>query len=103
MNLPPNFAAHLFAVNVQRAAKTAYVDDRGALSYSALEDRARRFAAALLALGLRREERVLLAMLDCNEWPVSFLGCLYAGVLPVAVNTLLTPDDYAELIEGDDH
>jgi benzoate-CoA ligase len=37
-------------------------------------------------------------MLDCNEWPVSFLGCLYAGIVPVAVNTLLTADDYAYML-----
>ena len=96
MNLTPdNFAAHLFALNAGRGAKVSYIDDRGVLSYADLEDRARRMAAALTALGVRREERVLLLMLDCNEWPVSFLGCLYAGVVPVAVNTLLTADDYA--------
>ena len=95
---PDNFAAHLFALNAGRDAKAAYVDDRGALSYADLEARARRLAAALAALGIRPEERVLLLMLDCNEWPVSFLGCLYAGVVPVAVNTLLTADDYAYML-----
>jgi benzoate-CoA ligase len=30
---------------------------------------------------------------------VAFLGSLYAGVLPVAVNTLLTADDYAYMLE----
>ena len=95
---PDNFAAHLFALNAGRGAKAAYVDDRAELSYADLEDRARRLAAALAALGVRREERVLLLMLDCNEWPVSFLGCLYAGVVPVAVNTLLVADDYAYML-----
>jgi len=99
MNLTPdNFAAHLFTLNVDRGAKAAYVDDRGVLSYADLDDRARRLAAALAAIGIRREERVLLLMLDRNEWPVSFLGCLYAGVVPVAVNTLLTADDYAYML-----
>ena len=41
---------------------------------------------------------MLLLMLDCNEWPVAFLGALYAGVVPVAVNTLLTVDDYAYML-----
>ena len=95
---PFNFAAHLFAANAGRAGKVAFIDDRGELAYGELEDRARRLATALLAMGLRREERVLLLMLDCNEWPVSFLGCLYAGVVPVAVNTLLTADDYAYML-----
>ena len=95
---PFNFAGHLFALNRARAARIAYLDDRGALSYGALEDRSRRLAGALLAAGLRREERVLLLMLDTNDWPVAFLGCLYAGVQPVAVNTLLTAEDYAYML-----
>jgi benzoate-CoA ligase len=102
MNISPpeplNFAQHLFQANAGRAAKIAYVDDRGSLSYGQLEERSRRFGAALLGLGIRREERVLLLMLDSNEWPVAFLGCLYAGIVPVAVNTLLTADDYTYML-----
>ena len=101
MSLPSpfNFSEHLFALNRGRAQKTAYLDDHGALSYGQLEDRARRFAAALHAAGIQREERVLLLQLDSIDWPVSFLGCLYAGVVPVAVNTLLTADDYAYMLD----
>ncbi len=99
---PFNFAEHLFALNRGRARKIAYIDDRGPLGYGQLEDRARRLAAALLAAGVRREERVLLLMLDTSDWPVSFLGCLYAGVVPVAVNTLLTADDYAYMLQHSD-
>lgn len=101
MSLPArfNFAEHLFALNRGRAAKAAYIDDRGVLSYGELEDRARRLAAALAAAGVRREERVLLLMHDTQDWPVCFLGSLYAGVVPVAVNTLLTADDYAYMLE----
>ena len=87
---PFNFAQHLLAANAARAAKPAFVDDAGALSYGELDDRVRRLAAGLRALGIRREERVLLLMLDGTDWPVSFLGAIYAGIVPVAVNTLLT-------------
>ncbi|MBX3620427.1 MAG: benzoate-CoA ligase family protein [Rhizobacter sp.] len=93
-----NFAQHLIADNAARADKPAYIDDHGTLRYGELAERIRRCAAALLALGLHREQRVLLLMQDCNDWPVSFLGALYAGVVPVAVNTLLTPDDYAYML-----
>ncbi len=94
-----NFAAHLLSVNAGRSAKRAFIDDLGSLSYGALSERVRRMAAGLRALGLKREERVLLLMQDCNDWPVSFLGALYAGLVPVAVNTLLTADDYAYMLE----
>ena len=94
-----NFAQHLLAVNVSRADKGAFIDDRGALTFGQLDKRVRCLASALRALGLKREERVLLLMLDGNDWPVSFLGAMYAGLVPVAVNTLLTADDCAYMLE----
>jgi benzoate-CoA ligase len=94
-----NFAAHLLALNAGHPERGAFVDDRGTLSYGALDERVRRLAAALRKAGIRREERVLLMMLDGNDWPVAFLGAMYAGVVPVAINTLLTPDDVAYMLE----
>ena len=96
---PFNFADHLLARNASRPDKIAFIDDDGALSYGQLDVQARRLATALRALGVKREERVLLLMHDCNHWPVSFLGSMLAGVVPVAVNTLLTADDYAYMLE----
>ena len=68
-----NFAQHLLARNAQRPARSAFVDDLGVLTYGALDERVRRLAAGLRALGVKREERVLLLMLDVNDWPVAFL------------------------------
>jgi len=94
-----NFAQHLLGCNAQRSARPAFIDDEGVLTYGELDERVRRMAAGLRALGIKREERVLLLMHDCNDWPVSFLGAMYAGLVPVAVNTLLTADDYAYMLE----
>ncbi len=101
VNAPPadfNFAQHLIATNAHRADKTALIDDAAQLSYGALADQVRRFAGSLQALGLQREERALLLMQDSCDWVVAFLGSLYAGVVPVAVNTLLTAEDYAFML-----
>lgn len=94
-----NFAQHLLSLNTARADKAAFIDDIGTLTYGQLDERVRRLAAALRAMGLKREERVLLLMQDGGDWPVSFLGAMYAGLVPVAVNTLLTADDYAYMLE----
>ena len=94
-----NFAAHLLERNAGRADKVAYLDDAGRLTYGQLEERVRRLAVGLRELGLRREDRVLVLMQDSNAWPVVFLGAMYAGVVPVAVNTLLAPGDYAYMLE----
>jgi len=77
-----------------RGDRVAYIDDRGSCTYAELARRVNRFASSLAGLGLRREERVLLCMLDTIDWPVAFLGSIKAGVVPVAVNTLLRPHDY---------
>ncbi len=94
-----NFAQHLIERNAHRSSKAAYIDDQGSTSYGELAESIRRAGAALLACGVRREERVLLLMHDCSDWPASFLGAMYAGVVPVAVNTLLTADDYAYMLQ----
>ena len=94
-----NFAQFLLERNAAHPDRPAFIDDRGTLTYGALTQRVQSMAAGLRSLGLRREERVLLLMQDGNDWPVSFLGAMYAGLVPVAVNTLLTPDDYAYMLE----
>ena len=48
----------------------------------------------LRALGMRREERILICLADTIDWPTAFLGAIKAGVVAVPVNTLLTEDDY---------
>jgi len=91
-----NAAHDLLKRNAARPDKVAYIDaTTGAkLTYGELEDQARRFAAALRHRGFKPETRVMLAMLDTLEWPVVFLGCILAGVVPVAANTLLTTKDF---------
>ncbi len=91
-----NFAADILDRNLKagRADKPAFIDPRGTWTYGQLADRVARFAASLRALGIQREERVLIALLDTIDWPTAFLGCLKAGVVAVPVNTLMTEDDY---------
>jgi len=77
-----------------RADKVAFVDDRGPTTYGALARRVDRFGSALLALGMRPEERVLVALHDSIDFPTAFLGAIKAGIVPIAANTLLTTADY---------
>jgi benzoate-CoA ligase len=101
---PPNVviprdynAAHdLIGRNLKagRGGKVAYIDDRGQYTFDELAQRANRFANVLATLGVHREERVLLCLLDTIDFPTCFLGGILAGVVPVATNTLLTTADY---------
>jgi benzoate-CoA ligase len=77
-----------------RAGKVAYIDDSGSYTYGDLAERVNRCASLLRGLGLRPEERVLLCHLDTIDFPALFLGAIKAGIVPIAVNTLLTTADY---------
>ena len=98
VNIPRDYnAAHdLLSRNAARPEKLAFIDATSGeqLRYGDLARQAHTFANALRARGFAPESRVMLAMLDTPDWPVVFLGCILAGVVPVAVNTLLTSADF---------
>jgi benzoate-CoA ligase len=77
-----------------RGAKLAYIDDAGRCTYAELAERVNRAANALAGLGLGFEDRVMLCHLYTIDWPAVFLGAIKAGIVPIAVNTLLTAADY---------
>jgi len=85
-------------LNAGRAGKVAYIDDAGQCTFGELADRVNRFGNHLLSLGLRMEDRILIAMHDSIDWPVAFMGAIKAGIIPIAVNTLLTPKDYEYML-----
>ena len=81
-----------------RAEKIAYFDDAGSYSYGELSRRVNRCANALTGLGLQMEQRVLVCLNDTIDFPVAFLGCIKAGIVPVASNTLLSTDNYEHML-----
>src|SRR2546421_6729933 len=78
-----------------RAGKLAFTDTMSELTYGELQKQSCRLANMLRRLGVRREERVAMIMLDTTDFPIVFLGAIRAGVVPVPLNTLLTSDQYA--------
>src|SRR5438445_11790608 len=81
-----------------RGNKLAFTDTVSELTYGELQQRTRRVANMLRRLGVRREERVAMIMLDTVDFPMVFLGAIRAGVVPVPLNTLLTADQYAYIL-----
>ena len=82
-----------------RADKLALVDHKTRLTYAELAARTNQFAHALPRLGIARERRIILIMLDTVDLPVAFWGAIKAGVVPVPVNTLLTLEQWSYMIE----
>jgi 4-hydroxybenzoate-CoA ligase len=81
-----------------RGDKLAFTDTVSELTYGELQQQTRRVANMLRRLGVRREERVAMIMLDTVDFPMVFLGAIRAGIVPVPLNTLLTTDQYAYIL-----
>jgi benzoate-CoA ligase len=95
-----NAAHDLLSRHSQRPNKIAYIEasTNKKLSYAELAHQAHCFAQALIDTGFEQEQRILVCMHDGLHWPVVFLGCILAGVVPIAVNTLLTAKDYEYML-----
>jgi benzoate-CoA ligase len=96
-----NAAEDLLAGNLARhPGKTAIIDHRGLCTYAELGDRIARMAGVFAQLGIQPGQRVLLCLTDTRDFPTVFLGAIRAGVVPVPLNTLLTQDDYAWILQN---
>ena len=95
-----NAAVDLIERNLdERAEKIAYIDERGSYTFSDLAEKVNRCANAMTALGLGLESRMMLCLLDTLDFPSVFLGAIKAGVVPIAVNTLLTSNDFDFMLQ----
>jgi benzoate-CoA ligase len=94
-----NAAVDLIERNLAaRPGKIAYIDENGRYSFAELAERVNRCANALTGLGLAMEARVMVCLTDTIDFPSVFLGAIKAGLVPVAVNTLLTASDYSFML-----
>jgi benzoate-CoA ligase family protein len=71
--------------------------DGGVLSYREVQTLANRFGQVLRGLGVRQEERVLLALRDSAEFVGALFGTLKIGAVAVMVNPDLKSQNLADL------
>src|SRR2546422_4669225 len=81
-----------------RGDRTAILCGDESVTYGELADRSNRLANGLRALGVRREERVLLLLLDTPAFAYSFFGAQKIGAVPIPTNTLLKSQDYRYML-----
>ncbi|MGO9838240.1 MAG: long-chain-fatty-acid--CoA ligase [Polyangiaceae bacterium] len=75
--------------------RPAVVLDDASLTYQQLDESARRFASALVALGVHRGEHVALMLPNVPEFTVAYFAAHYLGAPVVPLNVQLTPDEIA--------
>ncbi|MDN2579296.1 benzoate-CoA ligase family protein [Aquibium sp. ELW1220] len=99
-----NAAAHFVDRHVEegRADKPAFVEcgpGGRSLTYGELASESGRMADLFCRHGIPPEARAAMIVLDQVEFPVIFWGSLRAGVIPVPLNTLLSPDYYEIILD----
>jgi len=103
LGIPETFNAATYFVdrNVHEGRGSSLAIECGdaRITYAEVLDNVNRFAAALRRrLDVRPEERVLLLLLDGPAFVYSFFGAIKAGAVPVPLNTLWKPADYAYVV-----
>jgi len=69
-----------------RGDVAAVIDDEGAWTYADLSTHTARAAGALLARGVRRGERVAVALPDSRAWLAAYFGAARLGAVPFALD-----------------
>ncbi len=71
----------------------------GSRTYAEVAALAARYGRVLTGLGVRREERVLLALPDMPDFPAALFGVLAIGAVGVMVNPEQRPEDLAAVMD----
>jgi benzoate-CoA ligase len=95
-----NIADYLVDRHVRegRGNRSAILCGEESVTYAQVAERSNRVANGLTALGLRREERVMLLLLDTPAVAYSFFGAQKLGAVPIPTNTLLKSQDYRYML-----
>jgi benzoate-CoA ligase family protein len=82
-----------------RADKPALIGDRGSFTYGDVARLTARTASLLRELGVAREGRVLMVLDDSPVFHATFLGAMRIGAVPIPVNPMDRPDNYAYYLD----
>ena len=86
-------------VETGRGDKPAVLASDRTLTYDELRRAANRMGGLLGSLGVRREERVLMVLDDTSAFPVTFMGALRIGAVPVPVSAMDKDDNFRHFVE----
>ncbi|MDA8236123.1 MAG: benzoate-CoA ligase family protein [Clostridia bacterium] len=95
-----NCAVEMVDKNIKlgRGQKIAILCQDQSFTYEDVYKEVNKFGNALRNLGVSLEDRVLLLLLDCQQYAFSFFGAIKIGAVPIPTNTMLKAKDYLYLL-----
>jgi len=82
-----------------RGGRTVLRSAGRAISYGELAERVSRASHALAGLGVEIENRVVMVLHDTPAFAATFWGTLRLGAIAVPLNTLMSPEEYAFILD----
>ena len=79
--------------------KIAFIDNNNKITYNELYIKIKAFSSSIRNININVNDRVIICMDDNINYPIVFLGLIWAGVIPICINTLLPSKDYKYMIE----
>ena len=79
--------------------KIAFIDNNNKITYNELFIKVKTFAQSIRNIDINPNDRVLVCMDDSINYPIVFLGLIWAGVIPICINTMLPIKDYQYMIK----
>lgn len=93
-----NFAGALVDICNSFGNKIAVQDHATSLTYQELGRKIISVAGFLNDHGIRSEQRVLIKLDNCIEWPAIFFGCVYIGAIPVVISPHYQSHDFDSIV-----
>ena len=81
------------------STKLAFIDDDSNISYLEIANRVQNFAYSLEKENLEKGDKIIICTTDSINYPIVFLGAIWAGIIPVCLNTLLPKKDLKYMLE----
>ena len=79
--------------------KIAFIDNNNKITYNELFIKLKTFAQSVRNIDINPNDRVLVCMDDNINYPIVFLGLIWAGVIPICINTMLPVKDYQYMVK----
>jgi len=98
---PYNCLEHLeyLAHQLECLSDIAVRDSAGSVTYQELYYLSRRFGSALIGSNITPSEHVFVCLKDSSDFIIVFLGCMYAGIVPVLINPGFSKSEVNEVVK----
>jgi acyl-CoA synthetase (AMP-forming)/AMP-acid ligase II len=91
--------ARVYGNEISLIEKDPAAGTRREITWKQFEDMANCFANALIAKGVKKEDKVALLMVNCLEWLPVYFGILKTGALAVPLNFRYTADEIRKCLD----